>query len=133
MGSSLTAVDLSGLTTVELGFALALAVAATGLLLVLGFAERRRTFALAAVLGARPRQVGAFIWAEVVLTGVMAAVFGAVSGRALSRMLVAVLSGVFDPPTGWRCPGPIWAPFRRWVSPRCSCREPPCVPPAVHP
>lgn len=98
VGSSLTAVDLSGLTTVELGFALALAVAATGLLLVLGFAERRRTFALAAVLGARPRQVGAFIWAEVVLTGVIAAAFGAVSGWVLSRMLVAVLSGVFDPP-----------------------------------
>ena len=47
VGSNLTAVELSGLTKVELGFALVLAVAASGLALGLGFAERRRTFAIA--------------------------------------------------------------------------------------
>ncbi|MET8002683.1 ABC transporter permease [Nonomuraea glycinis] len=98
VGSSLTAVDLSGLTAIELGYALALAALATGLLLVLGFAERRRTYALARVLGASPRQLGSFVWAEVALVGLAAAVLGALSGWALSRMLVAVLSGVFDPP-----------------------------------
>ncbi|MFG1706885.1 ABC transporter permease [Nonomuraea sp. M3C6] len=98
VGSSLTAVDLSGLTAIELGYALALAGLATGLLLVLGFAERRRTYALARVLGATPRQLGSFVWAEVGLVGASAAVLGAVCGWALSRMLVAVLSGVFDPP-----------------------------------
>jgi putative ABC transport system permease protein len=98
VGSSLTAVDLSGLTAIELGYALALAALATGLLLVLGFAERRRTYALARVLGATPRQLGSFVWAEVGLVGVAAAVLGALCGWALSRMLVAVLSGVFDPP-----------------------------------
>ena len=44
------------LTRVELGFALALIAATAGLLLVLGFAERRaptRTFSLASTLGAR--------------------------------------------------------------------------------
>ncbi|TDD05425.1 ABC transporter permease [Nonomuraea diastatica] len=98
IGSSLTAVDLSGLTAIELGYALALAGLATGLLLVLGFAERRRTYALARVLGATPRQLGSFVWAEVGLVGLAAAVLGALCGWALSRMLVAVLSGVFDPP-----------------------------------
>ncbi|GAA3165146.1 FtsX-like permease family protein [Nonomuraea roseoviolacea] len=98
VGSSLTAVDLAGLTAIELGYALALAALATGLLLVLGFAERRRTYALARVLGATPRQLGSFVWAEVGLVGVAAAVLGALCGWALSRMLVAVLSGVFDPP-----------------------------------
>jgi putative ABC transport system permease protein len=47
IGSNLTAVELSGLTKVELGFALALAIAASGLTLGLGFQERRRTFAIA--------------------------------------------------------------------------------------
>jgi putative ABC transport system permease protein len=98
VGSSLTAVDLGGLTRVELAFALVFGAASTGLLLALGVVERRRTFALAAALGARPRQLAAFLWAEavVVVAGGLAA--GALAGWALSEMLVAVLSGVFDPP-----------------------------------
>ena len=57
VGSSLTAVDLAGLTRVELGFALVLAAAAGGLVLLLGLAERRRTFAIATALGATARQL----------------------------------------------------------------------------
>ncbi|MEV6865068.1 ABC transporter permease [Streptosporangium subroseum] len=98
IGSSLTAVDLGGLTTIELTFALGLAVAATALLLILGFTERRRTFALATVLGARSRQLGAFVWTEVLLVGAGTALFGGLGGWALSQMLVSVLTGVFDPP-----------------------------------
>jgi putative ABC transport system permease protein len=98
IASTLTAVDLSGLTRVELAFALALAISATGLLLTLGFAERRRTFALARVLGAHPRQLGGFVWAEVVLTGLIGAIFGTVIGWLLSQMLVKILTGVFDQP-----------------------------------
>jgi putative ABC transport system permease protein len=98
VGSSLTAVDLNGLTRLELGFALVFAVGSTGLLLALGLLERRRTFALAAALGARPAQLAAFFWSEAgfIMTGGIVA--GAVAGWALSEMLVAVLSGVFDPP-----------------------------------
>ena len=96
--STLTAVDLSGLTKVELSFALALAVSATALLLTLGFVERRRTFALARVLGAHPRQLGGFVWCEVLVTGVAGGILGALAGWLLSEMLVKVLSGVFDPP-----------------------------------
>jgi putative ABC transport system permease protein len=89
---------LAGLTRVELGFALALVVAASGLVLALGLVERRRTFALAAALGASPRQLAGLLWSEasvVVIGGLLA---GAVIDTALSQMLVAVLTCVFDPP-----------------------------------
>jgi putative ABC transport system permease protein len=98
VGSSLTAVDLSGLTRVELGFAFAFMIAATSLVLALGFAERRRTYALAAALGARPRQLGAFLWSEAGFVLVAGIVCGSIAGWALAAMLVAVLTGVFDPP-----------------------------------
>ncbi len=98
VGSSLTAVDLSGLTRVELGFAIVLAAASTGLVLALGFAERRRTFAIATALGAKPRQLGGFVWSEasfVVAGGLLA---GTIAGASLASMLTKVLTGVFDPP-----------------------------------
>jgi putative ABC transport system permease protein len=98
VGSSLTAVDLNGLTRLELGFALVFAVGSTGLLLALGLLERRRTFALAAALGARPAQLAAFLWSEAGFIMAGGIIAGAVAGWALSEMLVAVLSGVFDPP-----------------------------------
>lgn len=96
--SSLTAVDLAGLTRVELGFGLVLAAASGGLVFALGLAERRRTYAIIATLGARRRQLRGFVWAEsaFVLGGGLLA--GALGGYALSAMLVAVLRGVFDPP-----------------------------------
>jgi putative ABC transport system permease protein len=73
-------------------------VAAAGLVLGLGLAERRRTFAIAAALGARPAQLGGFVWSEAgfVLLGGVAA--GGCIGWALAAMLVKVLTGVFDPP-----------------------------------
>jgi putative ABC transport system permease protein len=98
VGSSLTAVDLQGLTRVELGFALVLAAAATGLVLALGLAERRRTFAIAAALGAKPGQLGGFVWTEAAFVTVAGLVAGAAGGWLLSQMLVKVLTGVFDPP-----------------------------------
>jgi putative ABC transport system permease protein len=98
VGSSLTAVDLAGLTGVELGFALVLASAASGLVLALGLIERRRIFAIASALGARPRQLGAFVWAEAFFITVGGLLAGAAGGWALSQMLVMVLTGVFDPP-----------------------------------
>ena len=98
VGSSLTAVDLSGLTRVELGFAIVLAAASTGLMLALGLAERRRTFAIATALGAKRHQLGGFVWSEAafIVTGGLLA--GAIAGWALASMLVKVLTGVFDPP-----------------------------------
>lgn len=98
VGSSLTAVDLSGLTRVELGFAVVLAAAATGLLLALGLAERRRTFAITAALGAKKRQIAGFVWTEAVFVSLGGLLFGVITGAALATMLVKVLTGVFDPP-----------------------------------
>lgn len=98
VGSNLTAVELSGLTKVELAFALLLAAAASGLALALGFRERRRTFAIASALGAKPRQLGGFVWSEsAFVTGGGLALGAAVAG-GISYMLVKVLTGVFDPP-----------------------------------
>ena len=98
VGSNLTAVELSGLTKVELAFALVLAAAASGLALGLGFHERRRTFAIATALGARSRQLGGFVWSESTFVTAGGLILGAGIAAALSEMLVNVLTGVFDPP-----------------------------------
>jgi len=98
IGSNLTAVELSGLTRVELGFALALVIAASGLTLGLGLQERRRTFAIASALGARTQQLGAFVWGEAVFVTAGGLVLGTIAAVAISDMLVKVLTGVFDPP-----------------------------------
>ena len=98
IGSSLTSVDLAGLTKVELGFAVVLAAAATGLTLALGLAGRRRSFAIISALGARRRQLAAFVWAEALIMVVGGLALGAVGGWVISVMLMKVLTGVFDPP-----------------------------------
>ena len=64
VGSSLTSVDLAGLTSVELAFALVLAAAAGGLVFALGLSERRRSFAIASALGASHRQLRGLVLAE---------------------------------------------------------------------
>lgn len=98
IGSSLTAVDLHALTSVELSVAVALIVGATGLVLALGFAERRRTFGILRALGAPRSVVGAFLWTEALLLLAGGAIFGTMIGVAVARMLVTLLTGVFDPP-----------------------------------
>ncbi|PRZ43990.1 putative ABC transport system permease protein [Antricoccus suffuscus] len=98
VGSSLTAVDLNGLTRVELGFGLLLAVACGGLVLGLGLTERRRDFSILSVLGATSKQVRAFIHVDTVIVTVSALVIGGAVGAALTQTLVKMLNGVFDPP-----------------------------------
>lgn len=67
-------------------------------MLALGLTERRRTYALASALGARRRQIAAFIVGEAALVGIAGLALGWLVGAALSQMLVKVLNGVFDPP-----------------------------------
>jgi putative ABC transport system permease protein len=107
VGSSLTAVDVRGLAKVELSFALVLAVAAAGLVLAVGQAERRADLATVAALGARPRQLGAFVRSEAVVVVVVGTLLGAPAAYGLALALVRVLGGVFDPPPG--APAVPWA------------------------
>ncbi|HEY0584432.1 MAG TPA: FtsX-like permease family protein [Chloroflexota bacterium] len=98
ISSSLTAIDLRGLTQLELAFAVLLVGAAAGLILRLGLAERQRSFAILAALGARPRQLGAFLWSETVVIVIGGTVVGLALGFGVAQMLVVLLTGVFDPP-----------------------------------
>ncbi len=98
ISSSLTAVDLRGLSWLELSFGVILLAAVTGLTLALGIAERRRTFIILWALGAKVSQLGAFFWSEAALIFSLGALFGCVLGFGLAAMLVKLLTGVFDPP-----------------------------------
>jgi len=98
ISSSLTAVDLGGLTVLELGFAVLMVAGVAGLVLGLGLAERRRSFSILTALGAKPWQLGAFLWSEALLIVGVGALCGTVIGFAVAEALVKVLSGVFDPP-----------------------------------
>ncbi|HEV7386996.1 MAG TPA: ABC transporter permease, partial [Gemmatimonadaceae bacterium] len=97
ISSSLTAVDLHGLTWIELSFAILLIAGASGLVLGLGMIERRRDFALLAAMGATPRQLGAFLWTEALIILGAGIVLGFATGFAIAKILVKVLTGVFDP------------------------------------
>jgi putative ABC transport system permease protein len=75
-----------------------MAAAAAGLMLALGFAERRRPFAILGAIGAKPAQLAAFLWSEGLVIIVGGLVFGLISGTLTAWMLVKLLTGVFDPP-----------------------------------
>ncbi|MHC2485348.1 ABC transporter permease [Rhizobium leguminosarum] len=98
IGSSLTAVDLAGLTRLELIFALVMLAASGGLVLGLGFADRERSFAVLVALGAQPRQLGAFVWSEGALVTGSGMLLGLTAGMLIAYVLVKLLTGVFDPP-----------------------------------
>jgi putative ABC transport system permease protein len=96
--SGLTAIDLAGLTKLELSFALLLAAGASGLVLALGLAERRRTFAIATAIGAKRRQLGGFVWSEATFVSLGGTLLGALAGWGIALVVVRILTGVFDPP-----------------------------------
>jgi len=75
-----------------------LVMGATGLILALGLSERRRNFAILEALGAKSRQLGAFIWSEGLLMLVGGGGIGTLLGFGIAQILVKVLTGVFDPP-----------------------------------
>jgi putative ABC transport system permease protein len=96
--SGIAAIDLAGLTRLELVFALLLAAASSGLVLALGLAERRRMFAIASALGAKPRQLASFVWSEASFVALGGSVLGGLMGWGLVVVIVKILTGVFDPP-----------------------------------
>ena len=98
ISSSLSAIDLKGLTLLELNFAIVFVVGATGLALFLSLSERRRSFAVLSALGAKPRHLAAFMWSEAVTILVGGGLVGICLGWLVAFALVKVLAGVFDPP-----------------------------------
>lgn len=95
--SGLAATDLSGLSRLELGFGVLLALACSGLALVGGIVERRRALVLLGAFGASARQRGRFLSAEARAMVVSGIVGGVVIGGIIAYLLVKVLTGIFDP------------------------------------
>jgi putative ABC transport system permease protein len=98
ISSSLTAIDLHGLTHLELAFAILLVAGSTGLILGIGLAERRRMFAILTALGAKSSQLGAFLWSEALLMLIVGILIGGLLGVGVAQVLVKMLTGIFDPP-----------------------------------
>jgi putative ABC transport system permease protein len=98
ISSSLTAVDLGGLTRLELAFAILMVPGSAGVVFALNLADRRRVLVILSALGAKRRQIGAFIWSEGLLIFVGGSAIGLLTGFAIAQMLVRLLTGVFDPP-----------------------------------
>jgi putative ABC transport system permease protein len=96
--SSITTVDLRGISQIEEAFTIALAAAAMALFVALTVLERRHEFATMVAVGATLRSVGAFVWSEAALVLVAALLLAAGLGLLLALMLIAMLQHVFDPP-----------------------------------
>jgi putative ABC transport system permease protein len=96
--SGLAGTDLSGLSKLELGFGVVLALACSGLALLGGIVERRRALVLLAALGATSRQRGRFLGSEARAMVVPGVLGGVVIGGTIAYLLVKVLTGIFDPP-----------------------------------
>lgn len=98
IGSSLTAIDLRGLSAVELAFAVLFVGMATGLTLWLGQSERAKTHAVLLSLGASQTAIRSFSWGEGLVMLGMGLCLGAPIGATVAWMLVRLLGGAFDPP-----------------------------------
>ncbi len=98
ISSGLTAFNLHGLTRLELIFSVLFVAGTAGLILALGFNERRRTFALLTALGAKRNQLGSFLWSEGFMVLLPGGVIGLILGFGVTELLVKMLKGVFDPP-----------------------------------
>jgi putative ABC transport system permease protein len=96
--SSITTVDLTGISHLEEAFAVLLAVAAMWLFVSLLVEERRHEFATMAALGASLRDIGGFVRSEALAVLGAAVVLAAGLGWLMAEMLVAMLQHVFDPP-----------------------------------
>jgi putative ABC transport system permease protein len=96
--SSITTVDLRGISRIEEAFVLALAAATMALYVAVALAERRQELATMSALGASLRRSAAFLWSEAALVLAFSLALAALLGWLLAEMLVAMLQHVFDPP-----------------------------------
>jgi putative ABC transport system permease protein len=95
--SSLVAISLGGISRLEEGFAVALALVSILVFALLSEVERRREFAIMAAMGTRLKLVAAFLWSETVVVALTACLLAVVLGAALAVMLVTILTHIFDP------------------------------------
>jgi putative ABC transport system permease protein len=96
--SSITTVDLRGVSKILEAFTVLLAAAAMALFITVGQIERRQEFATMAAVGARLRDIRAFALSEAALVLVAGLALAAGLGLLLSLMLIAMLQHAFDPP-----------------------------------
>ncbi len=96
--SSITTVDLRGISRIEEAFAIVLAAAAVALFVALAVIERRHEFATMVAVGASLRTVSSFVWSEAALVLGAGIALALGLGTLLALMLVAMLQHVFDPP-----------------------------------
>jgi putative ABC transport system permease protein len=96
--SSITTVDLTGISHIEQVFVILLAAGAMALFIALAISERRKEFATMAAVGTPLRDISAFLWTEAAIVLGAGLVLAAGLGWLLSKMLVAMLQHVFDPP-----------------------------------
>jgi len=96
--SSITTVNLRGISRIEEAFVLTLAAAAMALFVSVGLSERRTELATMVALGASLRRAAAFLWSEAALVLAAGIALAALLGWLLAEMLVAMLQHVFDPP-----------------------------------
>jgi putative ABC transport system permease protein len=96
--SSITTVDLTGISHIEQAFAIVLAAAAMALFVALGISERRQEFATMAAIGAPLSRISAYLWTEAAIVLAVGLALAVGLGWLLSEMLVAILQHVFDPP-----------------------------------
>jgi putative ABC transport system permease protein len=96
--SSITTVDLRGISKILEAFTVLLAAAAMALFIALGQVERRQEFATMAALGAKARIIRLFSWSEAGIVLAAGLLLAGLLGWLLSEMLIAMLQHVFDPP-----------------------------------
>ena len=96
--TSITTVDLTGISHLEEAFAIVLVAAATAVFVLSAVAERRHEFATMTAIGASLREVGGVRLERGGDGAGRGALLAAGLGWLLARMLVAMLTHVFDPP-----------------------------------
>jgi putative ABC transport system permease protein len=96
--SSLTAMNLGGLGTMERFYTILVVSMGLAIFLMAMINERHREFGAMRALGANLKQLRRFILAEAITIGGLSLVIGAVIGIGLARLLVMLLGVVFTIP-----------------------------------
>jgi putative ABC transport system permease protein len=98
LSTSLTSLNLSGLTRIDYFYTLVMVVTALLVFALAVLLERGRDFAVLQLLGTSPGQIGRLLLAEIGYAVVAGCVFGLAVGLAFAALLVQILTAIFDPP-----------------------------------